>query len=93
MYFGQPHIERSQNLSTEVVKMEDEDLVEQLYELSRFTDLCYVRTSNCIGYPATVDVSINREYNNNIVSVSITAKEADANGEFQGELLPEETTT
>lgn len=93
LYFGQPHIERSQNLSTEVVKMEDEDLVEQLYELSRFTDLCYVRTSNCIGYPATVDVSINREYNNNIVSVSITAKEADANGEFQGELLPEETTT
>ena len=66
--------------------MEDEDLVSQLYELSRYTELCYVRTSNCMGYPATVDVSINREYNNDIVSVSLSAKEADSNGEFLGEI-------
>lgn len=98
LYYGQPFIERSQSLSTEVVKMEDEELVEQLYELSRFTELCYVRCSNNIGYPATVDVSISREYNKNIVSVSLSAKEADANGEFMGELLsiddtPEPTPT
>lgn len=86
LYFGQPYVDRSQSLSTEIVKMEDEDLVGQLYELSRYTKLCYVRTSNCIGYPATVDVSINREYNNDIVSVSLSAKEADSNGEFLGEI-------
>ena len=92
LYYGQPFIERSQSLNTEVIKMEDEELVEQLYELSRFTELCYVRCSNNIGYPATVDVSISREYNKNIVSVSLSAKEADANGEFMGELLSVDDT-
>lgn len=83
-YYGQPYIDRSQNLSTDVVKIDDEALIEQLYELSRFTELCYVRTSNGIGFPATIDVTINQEYNNNIVSVSLSAKEADANREFLG---------
>lgn len=85
LYYGQPFIDRSQSLSTDIIKIDNEDLVAQLYELSRYTELCYVRTSNCLGYPATVDVSINRAYNNKIVSVSLSAKEADANGEFLGE--------
>lgn len=88
-YYGQPYIDRSQSLSTEVVKIDDEDLIEQLYELSRHTELCYIRTSNCIGYPAIVDVSISREYNNQIVSVSLSAKEADAENEFLGGILDE----
>ena len=92
-YYGQPYIDRSQSLSTEVVKIDDEDLIEQLYELSRHTELCYIRTSNCIGYPAIVDVSISREYNNQIVSVSLSAKEADAENEFLGGILDEEVST
>lgn len=86
LYYGQPYIERSQSLSTEVVKIENEDLINKLYDLSRYSNLCYVRTSNCIGYPAIVDVSINRDYNNEIVSVSLSAKEADANNEFLGKI-------
>ena len=74
-------------------KIDDEDLIEQLYELSRHTELCYIRTSNCIGYPAIVDVSISREYNNQIVSVSLSAKEADAENEFLGGILDEEVST
>lgn len=92
LYYGQPYIDRSQSFSTEVVKIENEDLIEKLYELSRYTELCYVRASNCLGYPAIVDVSINREYNNKIVSVSLSAKEADANGEFLGRIPDKETT-
>lgn len=91
-YYGQPFIDRSQSLNTEVVKIDDEELVERLYELSRYTELCYVRTSNCLGYPAIVDVSISREYNNQIVSVSLSAKEADADDEFLGRTPDEETT-
>ena len=91
-YYGQPFIDRSQNLNTEVVKIDDEELVERLYELSRYTELCYVRTSNCLGYPAIVDVSISREYNNQIVSVSLSVKEADADDEFLGRTPDEETT-
>lgn len=86
LYYGQPYIDRSQSLSTEVVKIENEDLINQLYELSRYSKICYVRTSNCIGYPAVIDVSINRDYNNEIVSVSLSAKEADANNEFLGKI-------
>lgn len=86
LYYGQPFIDRKQSLSAEVVKLENEDLVEQLYELSRFTDICYVRTSNCIGYPAAVDVSINREYNNKIVSISLSVTEADSNGEYMASI-------
>ena len=86
LYYGQPYIDRSQSLSTEVVKIENEDLINQLYELSRYSKICYVRTSTCIGYPAVVDVSINRDYNNEIVSVSLSAKEADANNEFLGKI-------
>ena len=93
LYYGQPYIDHSQSFSTEVVKIENEDLIEKLYELSRYTELCYVRASNCLGYPAVVDVSINREYNNKIVSVSLSVKEADANGEFLGRLPDEEETT
>lgn len=91
-FYGQPYIDRSQSLSTEIVKMENEDLVGQLYDLSRYTELCYVRTSNCVGYPATVDVTINREYNNSIISVSLSAKEADAETEFLGKLPDVEST-
>ena len=91
-YYGQPFIDRSQSLNTEVVKIDDEELVERLYELSRYTELCYDRTSNCLGYPAIVDVSISREYNNQIVSVSLSAKEADADDEFLGRTPDEETT-
>ena len=85
-YYGQPFIDRSQSLNAEVVKMENEDIIEQLYDLSRYTELCYVRTSNNIGYPAVVDVSFNRDYNNQIVSISLSAKEADAGNEYLGEL-------
>lgn len=86
MYYGQPVIDRSHSLSSVLVKMDDEDVIEKLYELSRYNELCYVRTSNGIGYPATVDVSTNRDYNNQIVSVSIDAKEADSLDEFLGEI-------
>ena len=86
LYFSQPYIDRKQSLTTEVVKVDNEDLINELYELSRYTGLCYIRASNNIGYPATIDVSINREYNNQIVSVSLSATEADANGEYLGSI-------
>lgn len=86
-YYSQPYIERSQSISAEIVKNENEDLVEQLYELSRFTDVCYIRTSNNIGYPATVDVSINRAYNNQILSVSLDIKETEIDGEYMGSII------
>lgn len=91
-FYGLPYIDRSNSLSAEIVKMEDEDLVGKLYDLSRFTELCYVRTSNCIGYPAVVDVSINRDYNNQILSISLSAKEADAENDFLGRKPDEEIT-
>lgn len=84
LYFGQPYIERSQSLKTEVIKVENEDLIEKLYELSRYSEICYIRTSDGIGYPATIDVSISREYNNQIVSVSLSATETDGDDEFLG---------
>lgn len=92
-FYGLPCIDRSNSLNTEIVKMEDEDLISKLYELSRFTELCYVRTSNCIGYPAVVDVSINRDYNNKIISVSLSAKEADTENEFLGAIPDSEEET
>ena len=85
-YYGQPFIDRSQSLNAELIKYENEDLIEQLYDLSRYPEICYVRTSNGLGYPATVDVSINQEYNNQIVSVSLSVKEADGEGEYLGRL-------
>lgn len=85
-YFAQPNIERSHSLSTEIIKIDNKETEEKLYELSRYTELCYVRTSNGMGYPATVDVAVNREYNNEIVSVSLTAKEADGVEEFLGDI-------
>ena len=91
-FYGLPYIDRSNSLSAEIVKMDNEDLVSKLYDLSRFTELCYVRTSNCIGYPAVVDVSINRDYNNQILSISLSAKEADAENEFLGRVPDEENT-
>lgn len=91
-FYGLPYIDRSNSLNTEIVKMEDEDLVSKLYELSRFTELCYVRTSNCIGYPAVVDVSISRDYNNQIISVSLSAKEADTENEFLGKIPDSDST-
>lgn len=89
-YYGQPGIERSHSLNAEIVKIDNEDIEKQLYDLSRFTELCYVRTSNGMGYPATVDVSVNREYNNKIVKVSLSVKEADGIDEFFGEIPSEE---
>ena len=86
-YYAQPYVDRSQSISAEIVKMENEDLVEQLYDLSRFTDVCYVRTSNNIGYPAVVDVSINRAYNNQILSVSLDIKETEVDGEYLGTIV------
>jgi hypothetical protein len=89
-YYGQPTIDRSHSLSSVLVKMDNEDVIEKLYELSRYNELCYVRTSNGIGYPATVDVSTNRDFNNQIVSVSIDAKEADGVDEFLAEIPSED---
>lgn len=90
-YFGQPQIDRNHSLSAEIIKMDNSDIEELLFELSRYSELCYIRTSNGMGYPATVDVSINREYNNKIVSVSLSAKEVDSVNEFLGEVPSEET--
>lgn len=85
-YYGQPAIDRSHSLSTVLVKMDNEDVIEKLYELSRYSELGYIRTSNGMGYPATINVSINRDYNNQIVSVSIDAKEVDSIDEFLGDI-------
>lgn len=96
LYFGQPYISRSQSLKTDVIKVENEDLIGKLYELSRYTEICYIRTSDGIGYPATIDVSLSREYNNKIVSVSLSATEVDGDNEFLGSTLDdtaEEATT
>lgn len=90
MYYGQPFIERSQSLSAEIVKMDNEDIVDKLYELSRYTQLCYIRTSNCIGYPATIDVKVDRNYNDKIIGVSLEAKETDSNGEYFAKKMNEQ---
>ena len=86
IHYAQPQIESKQSITSDIVKVDDEDTIELLYELSRFTDICYVRTSTGMGFPATVDVSLNTQYNNKIVSVSISATEVDANGEYMAEL-------
>lgn len=88
-YYALPYIERSVNINAKLVKNENEDLVEKLYDLSRFSNVCYVRTSNNLGYPATVDVSINREFNNQILSISLSIKETEVKDEYFGDLITE----
>lgn len=89
-YYSQKGIERTQNITTELFKNEHEDLVNKLYELSRHTEICYVRTSHGLGYPANVEVSLNRGYNNVIVSANISATEVDDNDSFLGHLYSDE---
>lgn len=86
-YFGKPYIERKQSISTDMIKLTNEDIIEKLYSLSRYTRLCYVRCSNGVGYPAVVDVSLSREYNKNIVSASLSATEVDSD-EFVSDGTP-----
>lgn len=90
-YYGKPQIERTHNLSTEIIKIDNMDIEEKLYELSRYSEICYVRTSNGMGYPAVVNVSLNREYNKKLVSVTLDVKETDGVDEFLAE-IPEEVT-
>lgn len=84
LYYETPNIERTQSITLDLLKNDNQDLIEKLYELSRYAGPCYLRSSDGIGYPAVVDVSINREYNNQIVSCSISATEADDVEEFLG---------
>ena len=86
-YFGKPYIERKQSISTDMIKLTNEDIIEKLYSLSRYTRLCYVRCSNGVGYPAVVDVSLSREYNKKIVSASLSATEVDSD-EFVSDGTP-----
>ena len=86
-YFGKPYIERKQSISTDMIKLTNEDIIEKLYSLSRYTRLCYVRCSNGLGYPAVVDVSLSREYDKKIVSASLSATEVDSD-EFVSDGIP-----
>lgn len=91
LYYSKPYISVSHSISAKIVKGMHDDILQRLYELSRYTGICYVRTSRSMAFTASVDVSISQNYNDPIVSISLSLTECDPNGEYELETLDEST--
>lgn len=83
-YWNQ-NIERQAKLSTDLIWIEQQDVIDKTRELARYAGPVYVRTPEGTAYEADVQVTDMSGTNNIIMAVAIDATEVDVTAEF---LLP-----
>ena len=83
-YWNQ-NIERQAKLSTDLIWIEQQDVIDKTRELARYAGPVYVRTPEGTAYEADVQVTDMSGTDNIIMAVAIDATEVDVTAEF---LLP-----
>jgi hypothetical protein len=79
-------VTRDLSVSTDIIRIQDNDLIQTMRRLADFAGICHVRTSDGSSFAADVEVSESREYNSLSVSFSLDIKKVEAE-EFDGMTL------
>ena len=81
-------VTRDLSVSTDIIRIQDSDLIQTMRRLADYAGICHVRTSDGSSFAADVEVSESREYNSLSVSFSLDIKKVEAEG-FDGMTLSE----
>lgn len=79
-------VTRDLSVSTDIIRIQDSDLIQTMRRLADYAGICHVRTSDGSSFAADVEVSESREYNSLSVSFSLDIKKVEAEG-FDGMTL------
>lgn len=82
---------RTQSLTAVLIREEAKETLRSLYELSRFSGVCFVRTPDGMAYPAIVSVGIDMDAKSPLANVSINCTEVDDEGNFLAAVPQDET--
>ena len=81
-------VTRDLSVSTDIIRIQDSDLIQTMRRLADYAGICHIRTSDGSSFAADVEVSESREYNSLSVSFSLDIKKVEAEG-FDGMTLSE----
>lgn len=79
-------VTRDLSVSTDTIRIQDNELIQTMRRLAVFTGVCHVRISDGSSFSADVEVSESREYNSLSVSFSLDIKKVETEG-FDGMTL------